>query len=1003
MKKLFLVDAYALIFKYYYAFLGRPMRNRAGMNTSIVFGFTKFLRDIQKREHPDLLGVAFDPKGGSFRKEIYPEYKANRPDTPEDIIQSVPYVKRIVEAMCIPILEVEGFEADDVIGTLAFRGAEAGYDVYMVTPDKDYGQLVGDNRKIYKQKGDGIEIVDADAIRAKYGIGDPILVRDILALWGDASDNIPGVQGIGEKGACKLVGKWGSVENIIENAAEIGGKTGANIAASVDRLRLAKELTTIRLDVPIEFDEANLTVCSPKIDALRALFAELDFKAFAADLANLAPAEDLSVPKQADQYQLANMSRAKAAASHKAAMAGQGSLFDFGEPATPEEKVPDDLNRRQAESSRTLFGLPRREGGKARECGIKDFKDPNDFKEEVSEENSPSPESPMLTAETVAHDYRIVRDADALREMIERVSGYGEFCFDLETTGFDMFRDRIVGMSVAVEPHEAWYVPFAAHDGMSRDEVEKMYVAMLRPLFADEKIAKIGQNMKFDILFLRAAGIEVRGRKFDTMLLHYLLDPESRHGMNVLAERYLHYTPIEITALIGRGAKQLSMDMVGVERVAEYAAEDADITLQLYRTLRPMVEREGQMELYERIEEPLIDVLADMEWTGVRIDSASLAHYSASRSEQLSALETKNRDVAGEPTLNVNSSRQLGEVLFAKMRIVEKPKMTKTKQFCTDEEYLQGFAHQYEIVDLILQYRGVKKLLSTYVDALPLLVNPVTGHIHTSYNQAVTATGRLSSANPNLQNIPVREQIGRPIREAFIPSDDGHLLLSADYSQVELRIMAHLSGDESLREAFMHGEDIHAATAAKIFGKPIDEVTSEERRRAKTANFGIIYGISAFGLSQRLDIPRSEAKALIDGYFASYPKVKEYMERVTGQARRDGYVTTLFGRRRYLNDINSRNVNARGLAERNAINAPIQGGAADIMKIAMIEVARRFREEGIGSRIILQVHDEIVVDMLASERERVERIVREAMEGAASLAVPLTVDCGVGRNWLEAH
>ena len=976
MKKLFLVDAYALIFKYYYAFLGRPMRNRAGMNTSIVFGFTKFLRDIQKREHPDLLGVAFDPKGGSFRKDIYPEYKANRPDTPEDIILSVPYVKRIVEAMCIPILEVEGFEADDVIGTLAFRGAEAGYDVYMVTPDKDYGQLVGDNRKIYKQKGDGIEIVDAEAIRAKYGIGDPILVRDILALWGDASDNIPGVQGIGEKGACKLVGKWGSVENIIENAAEIGGKTGANIAASVDRLRLAKELTTIRLDVPIEFDEANLTVCSPKIDALRALFAELDFKAFAADLANLAPAEDLSIPKQADQYQLANMSRAKSAASHKAAMAGQGSLFgdDFGTVAERDEKPSETLS------------------------------DPVSGNENAPDLiNIDTLEPVLYTVETVAHDYRIVRDADALREMIERVSGYGEFCFDLETTGFDMFRDRIVGLSVAVEPHEAWYVPFAAHDGMSRDEVEREYAAMLRPLFADEKIAKIGQNMKFDILFLRAAGIEVRGRKFDTMLLHYLLDPESRHGMNVLAERYLHYTPIEITALIGRGAKQLSMDMVGVERVAEYAAEDADITLQLYRTLRPMVEREGQMELYERIEEPLIDVLADMEWTGVRIDSASLAHYSASLSEQLSALETKIRDVAGEPTLNVNSSRQLGEVLFAKMRIAEKPKMTKTKQFCTDEEYLQGFAHQYEIVDLILQYRGVKKLLSTYVDALPLLVNPVTGHIHTSYNQAVTATGRLSSANPNLQNIPVREQIGRPIREAFIPSDDGHLLLSADYSQVELRIMAHLSGDESLREAFMHGEDIHAATAAKIFGKPIDEVTSEERRRAKTANFGIIYGISAFGLSQRLDIPRGEAKALIDGYFASYPKVKEYMERVTEQARRDGYVTTLFGRRRYLNDINSRNVNARGLAERNAINAPIQGGAADIMKIAMIEVARRFREEGIVSRIILQVHDEIVVDMLASERGRVERIVREAMEGAASLTVPLIVDCGVGRNWLEAH
>ncbi len=977
MKKLFLIDAYALIFKYYYAFLGRPMRNRAGMNTSIVFGFTKFLRDIQKREHPDLLGVAFDPKGGSFRKNIFPEYKANRPDTPEDIILSVPYVKRIVEAMCIPILEVEGFEADDVIGTLAFRGAAAGYDVYMVTPDKDYGQLVGEHRKIYKQKGDGIEIVDTEAIRTKYGIDDPTLVRDILALWGDASDNIPGVPGVGEKGACKLVQRWGTVENIIDNVGSIGGRTGANIAASADKLRLAKELTTIRLDVPVEFDEANLTVCPPKIDALRALFAELDFKMFAADIVNLAPAEDLSVPKQADQYQLANMSRAKSAASHRAAMAGQGSLFDGMSDAPAAEKV---------EQPSGMMSDPMTGNGNAPDIVIAD-----------------EPESPMQTVETVPHDYRIVHDAGELREMIERIDDCGEFCFDLETTGFDMFRDRIVGLSVAVVPHEAWYVPFAAHGGKSRDEVEKTYIDMLRPLFADETKTKIGQNMKFDILFLRAAGIEVRGRKFDTMLLHYLLDPESRHGMNVLAERYLHYAPIEITSLIGRGAKQLSMDMVGIDRVAEYAAEDADVTLRLYRLLRPMVERENQMELYESIEEPLIDVLADMEWTGVRIDSASLSQYSASLSGQLSALESKIREVAGDPTLNVNSSRQLGDMLFAKMRIAEKPKMTKTKQFCTDEEYLQGFAHKYEIVDLILQYRGVKKLLSTYVDALPLLVNPVTGHIHTSYNQAVTATGRLSSANPNLQNIPVREQIGRPIREAFIPSDDEHLLLSADYSQVELRIMAHLSGDESLREAFMHGEDIHAATAAKIFGKPIAEVSSEERRRAKTANFGIIYGISAFGLSQRLDIPRSEAKTLIEGYFASYPKVKEYMERVTEQARADGYVTTLFGRRRYLNDINSRNVNARGLAERNAINAPIQGGAADIMKIAMISVARRFREEGIRSRIILQVHDEIVVDMFVSEREAVERIVRESMEGAASLAVPLTVDCGVGRNWLEAH
>lgn len=979
MKKLFLVDAYALIFKYYYAFMGRPMRNRAGMNTSIVFGFTKFLRDIIKREHPDLLGVAFDPKGGSFRKDIFPEYKANRPATPEDIIASVPYIKRIVEAMCIPILEVEGFEADDVIGTLAHLGSAAGYDVYMVTPDKDYGQLVGEHRSIYKQNGDGIEIVDSAAIREKYGIDNPVLVRDILALWGDASDNIPGVPGVGEKGACKLVGKWGTVENIIEHVSEIGGRTGESIAANRERLQLAKTLTTIRLDVPIEFRAEDLTVCCPKIDALRALFAELDFKAFAADLTNAAPAEDLSIPKQAEQYQLANMARAKSAAMQRAAMAGQGSLFDAIEPTS----VPTS----ESQSS-----------------DIEEITETDAADEEQPTDTAPQN---MATVATVPHDYRIVRDAAALRETVAEVLQYDMFCFDLETTGLDVFRDRIVGLSLAVKPHEAWYIPFNLHDtatdAAQRNKIESEYAAILRPLFENETKAKVGQNMKFDILFLRSLGIGVQGRKYDTMLLHYLLDPEARHGMNALAERYLGYAPIEIETLIGRGVKQLTMDMVGLERIAEYAAEDADITLQLYHALYPSVVQQNQTALYERIEEPLIDVLADMEWTGVRIDSASLAHYSATMTEQLSALQERIRTMADDHALNINSSRQLGELLFTKMRITDKPKMTKTKQFCTDEEYLQGFAHQHAIVDTILQYRGIKKLLSTYIDALPLLVNPVTGHIHTSYNQAVTATGRLSSANPNLQNIPVREEIGRPIREAFIPSDDRHLLLSADYSQVELRLMAHLSGDESLREAFMHGEDIHAATAAKIFGKPLDEVTSEERRRAKTANFGIIYGISAFGLSQRLDIPRSEAKALIEGYFASYPKVREYMERVTEQARQEGYVTTLFGRRRYLADIASRNANARAFAERNAINAPIQGSAADIMKIAMIEVWRRFRAEGIRSRIILQVHDEIVVDMLASERGQVERIVREAMEGAAQLSVPLVVDCGVGHSWLEAH
>ena len=968
MKRLFLVDAYALIFKYYYAFMGRPMRNRAGMNTSIVYGFTKFLRDIQKREKPDLLGVAFDPKGGCFRRDIYPEYKANRPATPEDILLSVPYVKRIVEAMCIPVLEVPGFEADDVIGTLAKKGDEAGYEVFMVTPDKDYGQLVGENRKLYKQKGDDVEIIDKEAIKAKYGIDKPELVRDILALWGDSSDNIPGVPGVGEKGACKMVQAWGEVENIIANADKIGGKTGANILANEERLRLAKELTTIRLDVPIEFNEEDLTVCCPKIDELRALYAELDFKGFLADLNNLAPMEDTSVPQQAPQTQLANMARVKAGQQKKAAMEGQGSLFgDLFAPVV--EMTTTEVAEPVVEAQIDLFA--------------------NSF-DSVS---------------TIPHKYTTIYTADELRKVVDEVATATHFCFDLETTGLDMFGNRIIGVSLAIKAHEAWYIPFGHNaDVRPRNDIEAEYSAILRPLFENENIAKVGQNMKFDILFLRALGIEVKGAKWDTMLMHYLLDAESRHGMDALAERYLNYSPISIETLIGKGAKQLTMDMVGVDRVAEYAAEDADVTLQLYDALRPMLEKEpALLKLYHDIEEPMIDVLADMEWEGVRVDSDALHNYSSVLSQKLSAIEAEIREVSGEREININSSRQLGEMLFAKMRITDKPKMTKTKQFCTDEEYLQSFAGEHKVVDLILEYRGVKKLLSTYVESLPQLVNPVTGHIHTSYNQAVTATGRLSSANPNLQNIPIRDDLGRPIRSAFVPSDDRHVLLSADYSQVELRLMAHLSGDENLCEAFREGKDIHAATAARIFKKPIEEVTSEERRRAKTANFGIIYGISAFGLSQRLRIPRSEAKMLIEGYFESYPKVKEYMDNVVATAREKGYVETLFGRRRYLADIDSRNANARALAERNAINAPIQGTAADIMKLAMVGVARRFKAEGVRSRITMQVHDEIVVDLLRSEREKVEQIVREEMEGAAKLSIPLTAECGVGKNWLEAH
>ena len=958
MKKLFLVDAYALIFKYYYAFLGRPMRNREGMNTSVVFGFVKFLRDIQKRERPDLLGVAFDPKGGSFRRDIFPEYKANRSETPEDILLSIPYVKRVLDAMCIPILEVAGYEADDVIGTLSQKGVEAGYDVYMVTPDKDYGQLVRDNCRIYKQRGaeGSIEIVDREAIREKYGIDDPQLVRDILALWGDASDNIPGVPGIGEKIACKLVREWGTVENILDNVSKIKGKQGEKIAGWAYNLRLAKRLTTICLDVPIPFREEDLTVCDPHIDQLRGIFAELDFKAFMNDLTNLAPAEPLPEgPRQEAQTQLAEMARAKSAAAKKAALAGQGNLF--GDPVVPlpaAQEVP--VAELQAEAEAIQF----------------------------------------RTAQTTPHEYTLVETAAQLREVVAAVGRYPEFCFDTETTGFDIFNDRIVGLSLAVEPFKAWYVPF-----LEKDTPE--YAEIVRPLFEDEKIAKIGQNIKFDLMVLRRLGITIRGRMYDTMILHYLLDPESRHNMNALAEKYLNYKPIEIETLIGKGSKQLTMDLVNVECVKEYAAEDADVTLQLKQALYPMIEQIGLQHLYFEIEEPMIAVLADIEMAGVRIDSEALAVYAVELNRKLAELEAAIRTEAGEPNLNINSARQLGEVLFGKMRIAEKPKMTKTKQFCTDEDYLQSFARKHRIVDLILEYRGVKKLLSTYVEALPQLVNRSTGRIHTSFNQAVTATGRLSSTNPNLQNIPVRDDMGRRIRKAFIPSDDDHLLLSADYSQVELRLMAHLSGDESLIAAFEHGEDIHAATAAKLFNKTLDEVTSEERRRAKTANFGIIYGISAFGLSQRLEIPRKEAKEIIDGYFASYPGVKKYMDNVVEKAKEEGFVSTIFGRRRYLNDIASHNAIARGLAERNAVNAPIQGSAADIMKIAMINVHRRFAAEGIRSRVILQVHDELVVDMLRSEQERVTAIVTECMESAAQLKVRLIADAGVGGNWLEAH
>lgn len=951
-KRLFLIDAYALIFRYYYAFLGRPMRNRNGLNTSVVFGFTKFLRDILRRESPDLIGVAFDPPGGSFRRDLYSDYKANRPPTPEDIILSVPYVKRLLEAMCIPILEVPGYEADDVIGTLARRGVEAGYSVYMVTPDKDYCQLVGDNCVIYRQKGEAVEIIDSAYIEAKYGFSEPHLVSDMLALWGDASDNIPGVPGIGEKGAAKLVREWGDVQNILANSDKIGGKTGKNIAEWGEKLLLSKRLAEICRDVPIDFVESELTMCSPNYALLKELYTELNFTSFLRDLEG--KREELQMP----QTQLQEVARSKAEAKRAASLEGQGDLFALFE-APVAQPVP---TQQEAESHDAV----------------------------VVEEPM---EGELKSLGNVEHRYDIVQDSDTLSAVVATMTKATMVSFKIITATPNPIDSPIVGIAFATEPYRGWYVPLW----------DNSVIETLRPLFESTEVVKVGHNIKFDLMTLRRYGVELRGEFRDVELLHYILDSESRHTVAFLAERYLYYRSIDIETLVGRGAKQLTLDLVAKERVAEYSTEYVDLILRLGERLYKEVETLGMRELYHRIEEPMIEVLAEMEMEGVTIDSEVLREYGEQLREHLARLENEVRTMADEPQLNINSSRQLGDVLFGKLCITEKPKMTKTKQFSTEEEYLQGFAHDFPIVSKILEYRGVKKLLSTYVDALPDLVNRTTGRIHTSYNQAVTATGRLSSTNPNLQNIPIRDELGRPIRSAFVASDSDHILVAADYSQIELRLMAHLSKDETLVEAFTKGEDIHSATAARLYHKSPEEVTTDERRRAKTANFGIIYGISAFGLAQRLDIPNREAKALIENYFISYPGVKRYMDEAVAMATSKGYVETLFGRRRQLRDITSSNRTVRGIAERNAINAPIQGSAADIMKLAMVEIARRFKSENIASKMIMQVHDEVVIDTLRSELDKVERIVKEAMESVANFSVKLIAEVNSGENWLEAH
>lgn len=950
MERLFLVDAYALIFKFHYAFIGRPMRNSQGLNTSAIYGFARFINDLIIRENPKYLGIAFDPPGGNFRHDLYPAYKANRDATPEDIIAAVPHIKEIIEAFRIPVLEIPGFEADDVIGTLSYKASCCDeYDVFMVTPDKDYGQLIKKDVSMYKpsKNGEGVEIIGLDKVCENYGIADPKQIIDILALWGDASDNIPGVPGIGEKGARKLVAEWGDVENIIANADKLTPKLKASILDNQEQLRLSKQLATIDLDVPIEFEPEKLRVEEPDYAALRSIYIEHNFSSLLRDI---------------DSRIFHNTSVRDANARN------------FSQPVSPASR-PKPYS--QLTQQMSLFDTP-----------IQTPPTP------VVDEGL---DNPYQTIDTVAHTYHTVQTVEELDRMICELSREPVFCFDTETTCVEPLRSELVGLSFAIRPHEAWWVPTPT------PETRKITLERLRPLFENPALSKIAQNAKFDILVLMSCGVEVKGSVYDTMIIHYLLDPESRHGMDHLARTFLTYDPIPIERLIGKGAKQISMGDADPQLLAEYAAEDADVTLQLYHKLWPLLEEVHQTELYEEIERPIISVLARMEYSGIYVDPVELRDSATVLNAQAAKLEESIREMTGEPDLNVNSNKQLGEVLFEKMKLDAKPKKTKTGQYRTDEEYMQSLADTHPVVATILEYRGLKKLLSTYIEALPQLINPKTGRIHSCFNQAVTATGRLSSTNPNMQNIPIRTEVGREIRKAFAAPDENHVIISADYSQVELRIMAHLSQDPALIKAFLDGEDIHAATAASIYGVPISEVTFEQRRRAKTANFGIIYGISAFGLATRLKIPRSEAKELIDGYFHNYPGVREYIDRTVEKARENGYVETIFGRRRYLSDIRSGNAVTRALAERNAINAPIQGSAADIMKIAMVEVDRELTKTGSKARTILQVHDELVLEVPRDEEASVRELLIRCMSGAADLSVPLLVEAGAGKNWKEAH
>lgn len=920
MDKLFLIDAYALIYRSYYALIKNPRINSKGFNTSAVMGFVNTLNEIMTKEQPTHIAVAFD-HGKTFRDEAFPQYKAQREETPEDIRRSVPVIKDIIAAMNIPALQADGFEADDIIGTLAVKAGGQGVETYMLTPDKDYGQLVRDNVFIYRPRhGGGYEKMGPKEVCAKYAIDSPQRVIDLLALMGDSADNFPGCPGVGEKTAAKLIAQFGDVDNMLENTADIKGKLREKVESAVDDIRMSKFLATIRTDVPIDLDLDSMRLGEPDEQKLREIFNELEFKTLADKVLNKSKNNKKSVKQQLDL-----------------------------------------------------------------------------FAENPTDEPESSENASFETLQTTPHEYYLIENEADARKILDFFLTKEILSLDTETTSTNPIDAELVGLSFSVEEKKAFYV--AVPD--NREEAQKI-VNIFKPLYENPEILKIGQNLKYDLEVLHNYGVSLAGPMFDTMIAHYLIQPELRHNMDYMAETLLHYRTIHIEELIGeRGRNQRNMRDLKPAEVYEYAAEDADITLRLYNVLLPKLKECGAEQLFYEIEMPLMPVLAEMELNGIRIDTDSLAETSSILTSRMRQLETQIYEAAGEE-FNIASPKQVGEILFGKMKIVDKPKKTKTGQYVTSEEVLQQLRHKNPIVDDILAHRGLKKLLGTYVDALPKLINRRTGHIHTSFNQAVTSTGRLSSSDPNLQNIPVRGEDGKEIRRCFIP-EEGCLFFSADYSQIELRVMAHLSGDENMAEAFRLGHDIHAATAAKIYKEDIADVTRDQRTKAKRANFGIIYGITVFGLAERLDISRAEAAQLIDGYFASFPKVAQYMEQSKETARAKGYAETFFHRRRYLPDINSHNATVRNFAERNAINAPIQGSAADIIKIAMVRISRRFKAEGIKSKMILQVHDELNFSVLPEEKEKVQRIVLEEMQNAYPLNVPLVADCGWGANWLEAH